>query len=298
VLTIIKEELTKILGNNTTTINTDKSLVKIMMIGLQGSGKTTTCAKIANYYKKKFNKKPLLVGIDIYRPAAIEQLRTLAKENGIDFFEKGTQNPVITADEALTFAKTNGNNIIIFDTAGRLQTDEVMMEELKNVRNKISPDEILLVIDAMSGQEIVNVASEFNNTLHISGLVITKLDGDTRAGAALSLVSILKKPIKFTGVGEKIGSLELFHPSRMASRILGLGDILTLAEKSKDLMDENVVKKSFARMLAGKMDLEDLMVQMSQLGKMGPLSSISKMMPGANNISETQIAEAQEKMRI
>jgi signal recognition particle subunit SRP54 len=237
-----------------------------------------------------------LVALDIYRPAAIDQLQTLANENKIDFFQKGQQDPVLTADEALEYAKNNGNDAIIFDTAGRLQTNETLMTELKNIRNKVSPDEILLVVDAMSGQDVINVATEFSNNLNLSGFVITKLDSDAKAGAVLSLVHMLHIPIKFTGIGEKVGSLELFYPERMADRILGLGDIMTLAEKANEIVDENKSKKAFSRMLSGKMDLEDLMEQMEQIKKMGSLGSIFKMLPGAQRFDESQIGTIEEKM--
>jgi signal recognition particle subunit SRP54 len=296
-LKIIKDELIEILGKNQKPLKTDSKISKIMMVGLQGSGKTTTCAKIAYYYKNKHAKKPLLVGIDIYRPAAIEQLRVLAKEIDVDFFEKGTQNPVKTCDEAIEFANKNGNDLIIFDTAGRLQTNDELMDELKNVRNKVSPDEILMVVDAMSGQDIVNVATVFNDVLTLTGFVLTKLDNDVPAGAALSLISLLNLPIKLTGSGEKVGSLDIFYPERMADRILGLGDIMTLAEKASDVLDESRTKKSIGRMLAGKMDLEDLMYQMQQMSKMGSLGSVMKMLPNAPKINESQIGEAEDKMR-
>ncbi|GHU31646.1 hypothetical protein FACS1894166_03470 [Bacilli bacterium] len=297
-LTIIKNELVNILGKKTEGINTNVRTLKIMMVGLQGSGKTTTAAKLANYFKNKFSKRPMLVALDIYRPAAIDQLETLAKEIEVDFYQKSTQNPVITADEAIAKAQANNNDVIIFDTAGRLQTNEELMTELKHIRNRVSPDEILLVVDAMSGQDVINVASEFNEHLDLSGFVITKLDSDARAGAALSLTHILKVPVKFTGIGEKVGSLDVFYPERIADRILGLGDILTLAEKASETLDENKAKKAMGRMLSGKMDLEDLMEQMKQISKMGSMSSLMKMMPNAPKISEERIGEAERKMKV
>lgn len=297
-LGIVKEELINILGKQQEEVDTNANLIKIMMVGLQGSGKTTSAAKIANWLKTKFEKKPLLVALDIYRPAAIDQLKTLANRIGVDFFEKGQQDPVITADQALEFAKINNNDVIVFDTAGRLQTNETLMTELKNIRNKVSPNEILLVVDAMSGQDVINVATEFSNNLNLSGFVITKLDSDAKAGAVLSLVHMLHIPIKFTGIGEKIGSLELFYPERMADRILGLGDIMTLAEKANEVIDENKSKKAFSRMLSGKMDLEDLMDQMEQIKKMGSLGSVFKMLPNAQRFDDNQITTIEEKMRI
>jgi signal recognition particle subunit SRP54 len=198
----------------------------------------------------------------------------------------------------MEFAKSNNNDVIIFDTAGRLQTNEVLMDELKNIRNKTSPDEILLVVDAMSGQDVINVAKEFSNNLNLSGFLITKLDYDAKAGAVLSLVHILNVPIKLTGVGEKIGSLELFYPERMADRILGLGDIVTLAEKANEVVDENKSKKTFSRMLSGKMDLEDLMEQMEQIKKLGSIGSVFKMLPGAQKFDESKISDIEEKMKV
>jgi signal recognition particle subunit SRP54 len=298
VLGIIKEELVNILGKETREVNVDRNTLKIMLVGLQGSGKTTSCAKLANYFKKNFNKNPLLVGIDIYRPAAIEQLKTLADEIKVNFYSNGTQNPVQTSDEALTLAKEQNDNVIIYDTAGRLQTNEELMQELVNIRNKVNPDEIIFVADAMSGQEIINVATEFNNHLGLTGFIITKLDGDARAGAVLSLTGILNIPVLFVGTGERVGSLDQFHPDRMADRILGLGDVMTLTEKAKEIIDEQTVKRSMARMLAGKMDLDDLLIQMQQMNKLGSLSAISKMVPGANKINDEQMEEGQKKMKI
>ncbi|GMO15521.1 MAG: signal recognition particle protein [Mycoplasmoidaceae bacterium] len=298
ILTIIKEELITILGKKTKSLDLSRRNLKIMFVGLQGSGKTTTCAKLANHLIIKNQKKPLLVGIDVYRPAAIEQLKILANEIKCDFFDKGTQNPAKTADEALTLSKTQNNDVVIFDTAGRLQTDDKLMQELKDIRNKVNPDEIIFIADAMSGQEIINVATEFNKHISLTGFIITKLDGDARAGAALSLTSLLNVPIIFIGTGERVGSLEQFYPERMADRILGLGDVMTLAEKARDVIDEQQTKKSFARMLAGKMDLEDLMMQMAQVNKLGSLSTITKMVPGAGNISENQIEDGQKKLKV
>ncbi len=229
------------------------------MVGLQGSGKTTTAAKLSNYFRNKNAVKPLMVGLDIYRPGAIDQLKQLADEIKVDFYDHGTQNPRQTAIEALELAKNNGNDFIVFDTAGRLQTDEKLIQELIDLKKTINPTDILLVVDAMSGQDMINVAQEFNNKLNLTGIIITKLDSDAKAGVALSLASLLNVPIKMTGVGEKVGSIDLFYPERMADRILGLGDIMTLAEKASDVIDEDRGKKTILRMLSGKMDLEDLL---------------------------------------
>ena len=298
ILTIIKEELTKILGSQNVPLNYDRKPLKIMLVGLQGSGKTTTAGKIATYCKTKQNKKPLLVALDVYRPAAIDQLETLAKESNVDFFQKGTQNPVITAKEAMSLAAENNNDVIIFDTAGRLQTNEELMDELVNIRNAIHPDEILLVVDAMSGQDMINVAQQFNDRLNLSGFIITKLDSDARAGVALSLIHLLNVPVKLTGNGEKLGSLDIFYPERMADRIIGLGDIMTLAEKASDVIDEAQTKKSLTKMFSGKMDLEDLMLQMQQIKKMGSLGSIAKMIPAAQNLADSDLESAEERIRI
>lgn len=298
ILTIIKEELTKILGSQNVPLNYDRKPLKIMLVGLQGSGKTTTAGKIATYCKTKQNKKPLLVALDVYRPAAIDQLEILAKESNVDFFQKGTQNPVITAKEAMSLAAENNNDVIIFDTAGRLQTNEELMDELVNIRNAIHPDEILLVVDAMSGQDMINVAQQFNDTLNLSGFIITKLDSDARAGVALSLIHLLNVPVKLTGNGEKLGSLDIFYPERMADRIIGLGDIMTLAEKASDVIDEAQTKKSLTKMFSGKMDLEDLMLQMQQIKKLGSLGSIAKMIPAAQNLADSDLESAEERIRI
>ena len=298
ILTIIKEELTKILGSQNVPLNYDRKPLKVMLVGLQGSGKTTTAGKIATYCKTKQNKKPLLVALDVYRPAAIDQLQTLAKESNVDFFQKGTQNPVKTAKEAMNVASENNNDVIIFDTAGRLQTNDELMDELVNIRNAVHPDEILLVVDAMSGQDMINVAQQFNDTLDLSGFIITKLDSDARAGVALSLIHLLNVPVKLTGNGEKLGSLDIFYPERMADRIIGLGDIMTLAEKASSVIDETQTKKSLTKMFSGKMDLEDLMFQMQQIKKMGSLGSIAKMIPAAQNLADSDLESAEERIRI
>ncbi|WP_412032040.1 signal recognition particle protein [Malacoplasma muris] len=296
-LVIVKEELLKILGEKTASIDYKKNPLKIMMVGLQGSGKTTTAAKIAYFLKTKHSKKPLLVAADIYRPAAIDQLKTLSNEINVDFYDKQKQNPVKTSKESIEIARKNGNDAIIVDTAGRLQTNKELMDELVNIKKNFSPDEILLVVDAMAGQDIINVAQEFNDKLKLTGFIITKLDSDARAGAALSLRSILNVPIKFTGVGEKIGSLDIFHPDRVADKILGYGDMMTLAEQAAENLDEKVVKRSFQKMLSGNMDLEDLMNQMEQLTKMGSIGSIMQMLPGAPKITENKLNEIEEKMK-
>ena len=297
-LLIIKDELLKMLGKQTSLIDYKKKQLRIMLVGLQGSGKTTTANKVAYFLKNKQSKKPLLVGADIYRPAAIEQLKTLAGEIGVDFYDKKTQNPVKTAKESITIAEKNKNDTIIIDTAGRLQTNEELMDELVNIKKSFSPDEILFVADAMAGQDIINVAQEFHNKLKLTGMIITKLDSDARAGAVLSLISIINVPIKFTGIGEKPAALDVFHPDRMVDKILGYGDMITLAEQAAEKLDENVVKKSFQKMLSGKMDLEDLMNQMEQITKMGSIGSIMSMLPNAPKITDQKIDEIEHKMKV
>lgn len=297
-LLIIKEELIKVLGKKTNTIDFKKKNLKIMMVGLQGSGKTTTAGKIAYLSKNKHNKNPLLVACDIYRPAAIDQLRTLSEEVKVDFYEKKKQDPVKTSKESIALAEKNKNDVVIIDTAGRLQTNEELMTELVKIKKNVSPDEILLVVDAMAGQDIINVAKEFHSKLNLTGIVITKLDSDARAGAALSLTSILDVPIKLTGVGEKLGSLDVFHPDRIADKILGFGDMMTLAEQAAENLDEQVVKKSFQKMLSGNMDLEDLLNQMEQLTKMGTIGSIMSMLPNSPKLTDEKLNEIEQKMKV
>ncbi len=299
VLKIIKDQLVEILGKETKPIDTKKKPLKIMMVGLQGSGKTTTCGKIALNFKEKHKMHPMLVALDIYRPAAIEQLRTLAKETKSEFFEKGKNKPEKTAKEAMNEAIKNKNDLIIFDTAGRLQTNAELMKELQEIKKVVKPDEILLVVDGMSGQDVINVAKEFNDKLKLTGIVITKLDSDARAGAALSLTSILNVPVKLIGTGEKLSEIDVFHPNRIADRILGYGDMMTLAEKASEQIDEKDAKRSLQKMLSGKMDLEDLLKQMKQFQKMGSMSSVMNMIPGASGrISDEKMIEAETKMKV
>lgn len=298
ILRVIKEELVEILGGKKQDINTNKKQLKIMLVGLQGSGKTTTIAKLGNHFKHKFSKKPLLVAADIYRPAAIDQLEQLAKSTNIDFYKENISDAAKITKHALDVADAQNNDVVLVDTAGRLQTNSELMDELIAVKKAISPDEILLVVDAMSGQDIANVAQEFNNKLKLTGLIITKLDSDARAGATLSLTSMLNVPIKFIGTGEKVGSLDIFYPERMADRILGLGDVMTLAEKAADVVDENQAKHALQRMLSGKMDLEDLMRQMEQLTQLGSLSGVMKMVPTnfLKNMSNEKVEKIEENM--
>lgn len=298
-LNAIKEELIAILGKEFKPIDFSANLTKLMLVGLNGTGKTTTAAKLALYAKNKINKKPLLVALDVYRPAAIDQLKTLATEIDVDCYSEDIKDPIKIANHAVNYAREHKCNLLIFDTAGRLQTDKNLMSELVAIKKAIHPDEILMIVDAMSGQDMINVATEFNNQLNLSGFIITKLDSDARAGVALSLTHLLNVPIKMTGTGEKVGSLDLFYPERMADRIMGLGDIMTLAEKAKDVIDENSMKKSLTRMLSGRMSFEDLLVQTKQMQKLGSLSSIIKMIPNAEKFAnENSIEEAEEKIRV
>ncbi len=299
VLKIIKDQLVEILGKETKPIDYKKKPLKIMMVGLQGSGKTTTCGKIALNFKEKHKMHPMLVALDIYRPAAIEQLRTLSQETKSAFFEKGKNKPEKTAKEAMNEAIKNKNDLIIFDTAGRLQTNVELMKELQEIKKVVKPDEILLVVDGMSGQDVINVAKEFNDKLKLTGIVITKLDSDARAGAALSLTSILNVPVKLIGTGEKLSEIDVFHPNRIADRILGYGDMMTLAEKASEQINEKDAKRSLQKMLSGKMDLEDLLKQMKQFQKMGSMSSVMNMIPGASGrISDDKMIEAENKMKV
>ncbi|QJG66653.1 signal recognition particle protein [Mycoplasma phocoeninasale] len=300
VLKIFKDELTNILGIKTCEVKLKNVPTKIMMIGLQGSGKTTTSAKLSVFLKKKnVGRSPLLVGDDIYRPAAREQLKQLAKQTQTDFFTSEENDAVKIAQEAVEEAKKNKNDLVIIDTAGRLAIDESLMEELKNVKKAIKPDYIFLVIDAMSGQDVINTAKKFHEELVVDGTIITKLDSDARGGAALSVTHLLKIPIVFIGNSEKLNGLEVFHPDRMADRILGMGDVLSLIEKASEEVDEKMVKKIGYKMMTGKFDLSDLMNSLSQIKKLGKMKSILKMIPGiSDKINDEKIEEAEEKFKI
>lgn len=297
-LNIVKEELVTILGKNQEDLKLDDKQTRIMLVGLNGAGKTTSVAKVANWLKVKKDKNPMMVALDIYRPAAIDQLDQLAQKINVPCYKEDTKDVIGIAEHAMHEAEKNGNNVILFDTAGRLQTNVELMNELKNIKKAVKPQEIILVVDAMAGQDIINVAREFHETLDLTGLIITKLDSEARAGAVLSITNLLNIPVKFTGTGEAIGSLDIFYPERMADQILGLGDIMSLAEKAADRMDEDKAKKSFTRMISGKFDLEDLMTQMEQISKLGSLGGLMKMLPGnlANKVSESQITDAEQKM--
>ena len=280
VVKIVDEELTNLMGGEEARIATPpKPPTIIMMVGLQGAGKTTHAAKLAKHFKSKGNR-PMLVACDIYRPAAIKQLQVVGEQAGVPVFEKGNQAPVKTCEEAIRYARDYGHDIMIIDTAGRLHIDEELMNELREIKEKIAPHEILLVVDSMTGQEAVNVAKTFDELLEINGVILTKLDGDTRGGAALSIRAVTGKPIKFVGVGEKLDNLEVFHPDRMASRILGMGDVLTLIEDAQSKIDEKAAEEAAQKILQNKFDLNDLLNQFAQVRKMGPLKSVISKLPG------------------
>lgn len=280
VIKIVNEELTSLMGSDQTRLNiSSKSPTVIMLCGLQGSGKTTHAAKLALMMKKQ-GRRPLLVACDVYRPAAIKQLEILGSQIGVHVFEMGTESPVKISQSAISYAKDHGCDIVILDTAGRLHIDEELMNELKDIKSTVNPQEILLVVDAMTGQDAVNVASSFDNLLDITGVILTKLDGDTRGGAALSVKAITGKPIKFVGTGEKMTNLEEFHPDRMASRILGMGDVLTLIEDAEANFDKAQAERMAQKLEKNTFDLEDLKDQMMQVKKMGPLKSILSKLPG------------------
>ena len=280
VIKIVRDELTTLMGGENQKLNVSpKPPTIIMMCGLQGSGKTTLSGKLALKLKKE-GKKPILVACDIYRPAAIDQLKVLGKSIQIDVFERGTQNPVKTIKEAISYAEKFALDTVIIDTAGRLQIDEKLMDELKEIKKAVNPTEILLVIDAMIGQEAVSVSKAFNDALDVTGVALTKIDGDTRGGAALSIRSVIGKPIKFVGVGEKLTDLEPFYPDRMASRILGMGDVLTLIDKAQEAVDEKTAREMERKFKENSFDLNDYIEQVNSLKKMGGLKSVLGMMPG------------------
>ena len=286
---IVKDELTELLGGENAPLNTNGNPATLMLVGLQGSGKTTTIAKIANFLRKKHSKKPLLVACDVYRPAAIDQLKQLGKQLNIEVYEEGKNDPVEIANNAIKYAKDNKYDYVLIDTAGRLHIDEELMEELENIKNSINPDEILLVIDSMMGQDAINVITGFNDRLPLTGVVLTKLDGDTRGGVALSVRHLTHVPIKFMGTSEKLDGLELFDPERMAGRILGMGDIVSLVEKATESIDEKAAEKTAKRMQEGKFDLEDFLDTMKQMKKLGPLENLLKLLPGAKKMGLTDI---------
>ncbi len=299
VIKIVNEELTALMGEGTARLNAAAHPPTIvMMCGLQGAGKTTHCAKLALYLKKQMGKRPLLVACDIYRPAAINQLQIVGERAGVPVFEMGTEKPVKIAKEAVKHAKDHGNDLVIIDTAGRLHIDEQMMEELKELKAEIQPNEIMLVVDAMTGQDAVNVAQSFDEALGIDSVMLTKLDGDTRGGAAISIRAVTGKPIKFAGIGEKVEDIEPFHPDRMASRILGMGDVLTLIEKAQEDFDAKKAAEVAEKLKKNSFDLNDLLDQMQQIHKMGSFGSIVNMLPGlSNKVKEEDLDRGQDQMK-
>ena len=281
---IVKDELTELLGGESEELNVNGNPAILMLVGLQGSGKTTTAGKLANFLRKKHSKKPLLVACDVYRPAAIDQLKQLGKELNIEVYDEGKKNPVDISLNAVEYAKENKFDYVIIDTAGRLHVDDELMLELENIRTKVNPQEILLVIDSMMGQDAINVISGFNDQLPLTGVVLTKLDGDTRGGVALSVRHLTNVPIKFIGVSEKLDGLDSFDPERMAGRILGMGDIVSLVEKATESIDEKEAEKTANKMMQGKFDLEDFLSTMKQIKRLGPLENLLKLIPGAKKI--------------
>ena len=281
---IVKDELVDLLGKEDEPLIVVKPLTILMMCGLQGSGKTTTTGKLALLLRKKYGMKPLMVACDVYRPAAIEQLKQLGKELNIEVYSEGKGNPVEIAKNAINYAKENGYNYVLIDTAGRLHIDEELMEELQNINEEVNPNEILLVIDSMMGQDAVNVITGFNERLPLTGAVLTKLDGDTKGGAALSIRHLTNIPIKFIGVSEKMDGLEPFHPERMANRILDMGDLMSMIEKAEGVFDEEEALETAKKLQKGKFDLEDFLNQLHQIKKLGPLENLIKLIPGAKKM--------------
>ena len=286
---IVKDELTELLGGDSEDLNLKGNPAILMMVGLQGSGKTTSIAKLSNFLRKKHSKKPLLVACDVYRPAAIDQLKQLGKQLKIEVYDEGKRNPVEIAKNAVCYAKENHYDYVLIDTAGRLHIDEGLMDELEDIRTSVEPQEILLVIDSMMGQDAINVITGFNDKLPLTGVVLTKLDGDTRGGVALSIRHLTHVPIKFIGVSEKMDGIDFFDPERMAGRILGMGDIVSLVEKATESIDEKEAEKAAKRMQQGKFDLEDFLSTMKQIKKLGPLENLIKLIPGAKKMGLTNV---------
>ncbi len=286
---IVKDELTELLGGESAPLNMNGNPAILMLVGLQGSGKTTTIGKLSNFLRKKHSKKPLLVACDVYRPAAIDQLKQLGKQLNIEVYEEGKKDPVEIAKNAVNYAKENKYDYVLIDTAGRLHVDEELMDELDNIKNEVNPQEILLVIDSMMGQDAINVITGFNDKLPLTGVILTKLDGDTRGGVALSVRHLTNVPIKFIGVSEKLDGLDSFDPERMAGRILGMGDIVSLVEKATESIDEKEAEKTAKKMMQGKFDLEDFLSTMKQMKKLGPLENLIKLIPGAKKMGLNNI---------
>lgn len=299
IVKIVHDELEALLGSEETELNYQRNRpTVIMLVGLQGSGKTTTAGKLAYLMKNKLNKKVLLAAGDVYRPAAIDQLDQIAKQVNVPIINMGTNvSPVEIAKTAKKEAFDNHYDVLIIDTAGRLQIDEPLMKELNDIKEEVSPDEILLLVDAMAGQDAVNVANSFNSQLALTGVVMSKLDGDARGGSALSIKHMTGLPIKFSGIGEKLTDLDVFHPDRMADRILGMGDIMTLVEKAQEQIDEKEARKSVNKMMSGKFDLDDMLAQLKQVQKLGSLGGLLKLIPGMPKITEEQKAAGERQMK-
>lgn len=281
---IIRDELVELLGGSNAPLNLKGNPACLMLVGLQGSGKTTTIGKLANLLRKKHNKKPLLVACDIYRPAAIEQLKQIGKELNIPVYSEDSKDAVSIAKNGVNYAKENGYDYVLIDTAGRLHIDDNLMDELQNIKQEVKPEETLLVIDSMMGQDAINVITGFNSKLDLTGVILTKLDGDTRGGVALSVRHLTNVPIKFIGDSEKMDGIDYFYPDRMASRILGMGDILSIVDKANEVIDEKEAEKSLKKMQSGKFDLDDFLSQMKQIKKLGPLENLLKLIPGASKM--------------
>ena len=280
---IVKDELTQLMGGNSEGINLSNSLTIILMSGLQGSGKTTFSGKLSNFLKNKKGKNPLLVACDVYRPAAIEQLKVIGGQLNIEvYFDEDEKNPVKIAKDSIKHAKKNGNNLVVLDTAGRLAVDKHMMDEIKDIHDAVSPHETLFVVDSMTGQDAVNTAKAFNDILNFEGVILTKLDGDTRGGAALSIKSVVNKPIKFIGTGEKMDAIDVFHPERMADRILGMGDIVSLVEKAQDVYDEKQARILSKKIAKSQFGLDDFLEQIKKIKQMGDIKDMVSMIPGAS----------------
>lgn len=286
---IVKDELTYLLGGEQKPLNLKGNPAVLMLVGLQGSGKTTQIGKLSNLLRKKHAKKPLLVACDVYRPAAIDQLKQIGKSLNIEVYEEGKKDPVEISKNAINYAKEKGYDYVLIDTAGRLHIDDELMDELVRIKDNINPEEILLVIDSMMGQDAINVIEGFNSTLPLTGVILTKLDGDTRGGVALSVRHLTNVPIKFIGTSEKMDGIELFDPERMAGRILGMGDIISLVEKVESEIDEKEAEKTAKKMQSGKFDLEDFLSQMKQIKKLGPLENLLKLLPGASKMGLNNI---------
>ena len=286
---IVKDELVSLLGGEKSDLYTNGKPSILMLVGLQGSGKTTTIGKLSRLIRKKYAKKPLLVACDVYRPAAIEQLKQIGKELNIEVYSEGKGNPVEISENAIEYAKQNGYDYVLIDTAGRLHIDDELMNELQNINETVKPNEIILVIDSMTGQDAINVIEGFNNALKLTGAILTKLDGDTRGGVALSVRHLTNVPIKFIGVSEKMDGLEEFYPERMATRILGMGDLMSMIEKAEEVIDQDEALKAAKKLNSGKFDLEDFLSQLKQIKKLGPLENLIKLIPGASKLGLNKV---------